>query len=237
MKKSLLAFTLAEVLITLTIIGVIAAITIPNLMQSWRKHEKISQIKSAYSILQNAIKMATAEHGNPDGWDYSGNGKEFSEKYILPYMKYQYICGYGSANSRCFDKGSWYYLARQKSESDDGYGAYNHYQIKLQNGMDLGIYNGSVFKKKPWFVVDVNGQQGPTQAGNDVWGFILYGDENKLRTGWGWVSSFNLGYSYYISGTYNGACTTSAGMSGLACTRVIEQNGWDFPDNYPIKKF
>ena len=45
------AFTLAEVLITLTIIGVIAALTIPNLVQSWRKHERISEIKTAYSII------------------------------------------------------------------------------------------------------------------------------------------------------------------------------------------
>ena len=63
-------FTLAEVLITLTIIGVIAALTIPNLMQAWRKHEKITQIKEAYSIIQNATKMAIAEHGNPDGWNF-----------------------------------------------------------------------------------------------------------------------------------------------------------------------
>ena len=237
MKKSLFAFTLAEVLITLTIIGVIAAITIPNLMQSWRKHEKISQIKSAYSILQNAIKMATAEHGNPDGWDYSGNGKGIAERYIIPYVKYQHICGYES-DSRCFDDGSWYYLNGVKSDSDGGYGATGHYKIKLQNGMDLGVFLiNNVFPHKVWFVVDVNGQQGPTQAGNDVFGFILYGDKNKLETGWGWVSSFELPYSYYEESNYNGACNVTAPQSGPACTRIIEHNGWDFPDNYPIKKF
>ena len=43
MKK--LGFTLAEVLITLTIIGIVAAITIPALMHSMDKTHYISAIK------------------------------------------------------------------------------------------------------------------------------------------------------------------------------------------------
>ena len=50
--KKTKAFTLAEVLITLTIIGVIAALTISNLMQSYRKHQIETGLKSAYSVLQ-----------------------------------------------------------------------------------------------------------------------------------------------------------------------------------------
>ena len=58
------AFTLAEVLITLTIIGVIAALTIPNLMQSYKKHQIETNLKASYTILQNAITMAQSEHGS-----------------------------------------------------------------------------------------------------------------------------------------------------------------------------
>ena len=53
--KNKKAFTLAEVLITLTIIGVIAAITIPNLMQKYTKHQYVVGLKKAYSELSNAI--------------------------------------------------------------------------------------------------------------------------------------------------------------------------------------
>ena len=45
------AFTLAEVLITLTIIGVIAAMVIPNLLQRHLEHEMISRFKKNYNIL------------------------------------------------------------------------------------------------------------------------------------------------------------------------------------------
>ena len=60
-------FTLAEVLITLTIIGVIAALTIPNLMQKWGDHADVQKVKEAYSILSNAYKLMIQENGyNPN---------------------------------------------------------------------------------------------------------------------------------------------------------------------------
>ncbi len=57
------AFTLAEVLITLGIIGVVAAITLPLLVQNYQKMVLKNQFKTAYSIAQNAYKMAEAQLG------------------------------------------------------------------------------------------------------------------------------------------------------------------------------
>lgn len=63
-------FTLAEVLITLGIIGVVAAITIPTLMQNSQDKEKITALKKTYSTLSQAFSMAKAENGDPTNWDY-----------------------------------------------------------------------------------------------------------------------------------------------------------------------
>ena len=52
MKK---AFTLAEVLITLGIIGVVAAMTLPTLVNNTEKKELDAQLTKSYSVLQNAI--------------------------------------------------------------------------------------------------------------------------------------------------------------------------------------
>ena len=52
MKKG---FTLAEVLITLGIIGVVAALTMPTLMSNYRKHQTVTQLKKAYSEISQAI--------------------------------------------------------------------------------------------------------------------------------------------------------------------------------------
>ncbi len=62
------AFTLAETLITLAIIGVVAAMTIPSLVQKYQERTRITQLKKVYSVLSNAYNLAILEHGMPDTW-------------------------------------------------------------------------------------------------------------------------------------------------------------------------
>ena len=62
------AFTLAEVLITLGIIGVVAALTLPTLIQNQQEKEKVVRLKKAYSILNNAIQRAITEDGPISSW-------------------------------------------------------------------------------------------------------------------------------------------------------------------------
>ena len=56
------AFTLAEVLITLGIIGVVAALTMPTLITKYQKKATAAKLKNAYSTLQNAVLMSSREH-------------------------------------------------------------------------------------------------------------------------------------------------------------------------------
>lgn len=49
-------FTLAEVLITLSIIGVVAALTIPTISRKFEKQQYISQYKEMYSVVSQASK-------------------------------------------------------------------------------------------------------------------------------------------------------------------------------------
>lgn len=87
MKK---AFTLAEVLITLGIIGVVAALTMPSLIQSHRKQTTLSKLKKISSVIGQANNLAVVDYG-----DYRENfaqlnadeALEMFEKYYTPYMK------------------------------------------------------------------------------------------------------------------------------------------------------
>lgn len=63
MKLKNFAFTLAEILITLGIIGIIASLTLPPLIQKYHEKQRIVQLKKTYSVLQNAFLMAKAEYG------------------------------------------------------------------------------------------------------------------------------------------------------------------------------
>ena len=66
LKKA--AFTLAEVLITLGIIGVVAALTLPALIQNYHEKQRVTQLKKAYSVMQNAFLMAQEEYGDVTDW-------------------------------------------------------------------------------------------------------------------------------------------------------------------------
>lgn len=252
MNKNSVGFTLAEVLITLTIIGVIAAITIPNLMQKHRKHEIEVGVKAAYSIIQNAVKMSISENGPVDSWNYSGTAT-FAQNYILPYLKVQKICGFNSSSAPhgCFynnsnyiysNNGMWFYINGSAAQ----YESRNHYNVKLQNGMSLGILvtnntNYSKIYKPVAFVFDVNGSAGPTKAGVDVFAFSMDTATGKFWTGAveaAWLGDIKTAEQVLNNTKNTGGCNiNSHNQSGMACARVLEQNSWSFPDNYPIKKF
>lgn len=68
-KNSRLGFTLAEVLITLGIIGVVAAMVIPTLMSNYRKHIIETRVARTYSIISQAVKIAEENFG--EGFDTS----------------------------------------------------------------------------------------------------------------------------------------------------------------------
>ena len=63
------AFTLAEVLITLGVVGVIAAMILPSLIEHYKEKQTIVALKKSYSILNQAFLMATQEYGPPTDWE------------------------------------------------------------------------------------------------------------------------------------------------------------------------
>jgi len=62
------AFTLAETLIVMGIIGVVAALTLPNLNSSTGDKEKVAKVKKIYSNLNDAFGRAQAIYGPLDEW-------------------------------------------------------------------------------------------------------------------------------------------------------------------------
>lgn len=67
--KTNIAFTLAEVLITLGIIGVVAAMTLPALLNSTQHKELQTGLQKAYSVIQQAIQRMSYEEGLDITWD------------------------------------------------------------------------------------------------------------------------------------------------------------------------
>lgn len=93
MKKG---FTLAEVLITLGIIGVVSAITIPTLVTKIQKKQLESQIKVAYAEIQQAMKGAEADGMILDGVLATDESTEVTKQwfntYLAPNLKTETLC-------------------------------------------------------------------------------------------------------------------------------------------------
>ena len=226
------AFTLAEVLITLTIIGVIAVLTIPNLMQAWQKHERIAQIKEAYALLNHAVKLSIAENGPVNEWSDRNNWNHMLEQtYIAPYLKVAKI---------------YKFTGRTIWKAKAPYGDISlNTGIILNNGMRISYYNDTA-NGVLQFIVDVNGEKGPNVEGNDVFRFAVvindggvtnYAKSGEITT---WASRPNPGY--YNTSTFPDIvnrvkqyCCNNSNCS--CCARLIMLNGWKFPDDYPIEKF
>ena len=100
--RKYIGFTLAEVLITLGIIGIVASLTIPMLIQDYRNNVAETRLKKFYSTMNQAIALSINDNGDVETWDYFNheirdkdentinrtydNDKSF-QKYLAPYLK------------------------------------------------------------------------------------------------------------------------------------------------------
>ena len=177
------AFTLAEVLITLTILGVVAALGISSLVQTYKRTMATTKLKMIYSTIQNVIERSEVENGPAERWDWVDNNndsKYFADKYILPYLDYKLLYYHRSSEQQGtypYTKGNnnttRYHTIRDLKGSDyDAIGLMNNIVwIRLKNGMDIGIKRGT----HGWhdggllFWIDINGaNKGKNQVGSDI---------------------------------------------------------------------
>ena len=97
MKQKRAAFTLAEVLITLGIIGIVAAMTLPTLITNYREKQRVIQLKKTYSTLQQAFVRAQEAHGELQYWDLAvtdtGEVDENGQK-VLDYSGEEKVLSY-----------------------------------------------------------------------------------------------------------------------------------------------
>ena len=178
LPKKKLAFTLAEVLITLGIIGVVAAMTIPTLSQKLYEKRTVTQLRAVQSILAQAIKAAEAEDGEVEGWglkqDRSKEDAELIAEKLLKHMKVAHDCGTEpDTNGFCFPNTTYTYLNGNKSPNYANRDYY--YKIVLNNGASIFIqsYPDNTDNDEGYinFNVDVNGPKPPNTVGKDLFDF------------------------------------------------------------------
>ena len=189
------AFTLAEVLITLGIIGVVAAMTMPSLITAKQEKATISTIKKNYSIFANALLMAQNDNGELYTWGITkdADGLNLVSSNLKPYLKIIEDCGVGE-KSDCApgDNGKFKDLAgnkRKESFSSDDY-----YTFRLNDGTAVALIIGNACnnldtKNCVEFYIDTNGKKYPNTLGKDIFYFAGYGSGKLIPAGLGHSSS------------------------------------------------
>ena len=88
-------------LITIGIVGVVASMTLPSVIENHKKQETLSKIKKVYSILSQAQIRAITENGDYEFWENGHliGANDYFNKYYKPYFSILKICnnycGYG----------------------------------------------------------------------------------------------------------------------------------------------
>ncbi|MBR6098398.1 type II secretion system protein [bacterium] len=191
------AFTLAEVLITLGIIGVVAALTMPMLIQSYQERTTVSRVKKMYTTLANAYNLYLAEDNhflettaNPD--DATKVADIFK-----PYLNISKDCG--TSSTACL--ANLTYKLKNGGDSEN-YSADNiYYKLLLNDGSTLWFRgkqsNEDDISGVAFF--DTNGNNPPNKWGHDVFALSIKRDRlaparnfnshcsSERSTGWGCI--------------------------------------------------
>ncbi len=228
MKK---AFTMAEVLITIGIIGVVAAMTIPNLTSHYRKKEIETRLARFYSVMNAAITMSEVDHGPKEYWDKLGksdpdenlalgklNSDEWFNIYLKDYIKYSQVeinditkkvMIYFPDGSLClFDGASFQFWPESKNFED--------YKIgddgEVKNNTELSGIKYFTFFFAPWDNSSLSKYH--YRKGVEPYKYSWDGNIDSLRT------NPRIG------------CQKDVTNERAYCAALIQMNGWTIPKNY-----
>lgn len=207
------AFTLAEVLITLGVIGVVAAITMPTFVVNYQKKQMLTHLKKTYSVLNQAFKLSEIQNGEFDNWeDADIIGRHvFAEKYWVPFLngaKYcaNYVeCGYKEVHP-------WNNLNGDRK---------NNYDIQ-ENGANYFLSDGTFLRfSDAGILFDLNGGKNPNIYGKDV--FLIDFDKKGLIAACPGMTDADI----------IDRCSSTT-KDGICCLRrIINIDNWQVADDYP----
>lgn len=234
-------FTLAEVLITLAIIGVVAALTFPMLLAKYQKQVTVSGLQKSYSVVTNMIRKAEAKHGVISEWSgwsadlpwyiKTRNTQDILENYLAPEAIGTKVYASNSMS------GNFY--VRFMCDTEDN-GADNDAQYKRMDGGDvitssneviqsMRLADGACVGFKPvdgnvaFVYIDINGAKKPNVVGKDFFEFILTYEGKLLPRGYE-LSDEDL--------KNNKNCPISSYYIGDCSAAKIMRAGWRITSDY-----
>lgn len=183
MNNKVLGFTLTEILITLGVVGVVCAITLPTLIDKINMVHFKGLLKEDYSIMLQAHAQIAEENGNfKDGLDYCGsNNNTCLKNAFKKKLKTFKDCNSnnGVNKNKCFISQDNVKFLDGRKASSTNFNNDSTSGIVLSNGSTVAFYNDSpdcnyqLEKRCGWFTLDVNGFKPPNTWGKDIYYFVI----------------------------------------------------------------
>lgn len=168
------AFTLAEVLITLGIIGIVAALTMPNLIANYQKNILRNQLKKSLSVYNQALIQTVEDMGGDTGCFYSQTEPRYTEKSTCAGFMKQFTknlkvvktCKGNSLADGCVPKyHSYPTVVGCSGFSENAINNQNTTYVLADGNI---IISYSSYDIHPLFAFDINGLKGPNKSGYDL---------------------------------------------------------------------
>lgn len=218
MKKKK-AFTLAEVLITLGIIGIVAAMTMPVIIEKHQKKVVATSLKKFYTSINQAVQQSVVDNGDIIYWTYPTTSNSFQE--TLAFYD-TYLRKYINALK-----------VEEIQKDDEVYGTYNYLAVYLPDGSAF-LLRGTQGMDIEFYPEAKNVSKGYSQRTRFAFQFHKNTAENVTPDKY---SSLVEPYTYNWDGTREGLLSNPRfGCEGVThnyCTKLIQDNGWKIPDDYP----
>jgi len=217
------AFTLAEVLITLGIIGVVAGLTLPTLIHNYQNKVLETQFKKSVSLINQFIAQAKLEAEIDIGFAKYCN--ELPDK--IGYLSKTCNSILNKISFGISDDKQYYPIIRNRDiiktynskkivENVGGAGFGIRHTAPLLNGsyINYNINDGYTF----FITVDTNGKKGPNKYGHDIFTFVL---DNKDRlSSWGKPANYS---DEYINEHFTNS-ELAKNRSGMPCNLTTTQS-------------
>ena len=222
--KKIKSFTLAEVLITLVVIGIIAAVTVPVVMANHKKTETATRLKKFYANLSNAVKLAEIENGTSvvEWMEDEGSQvgapvmKNIWDKYLYKYLPYND------------------YIDSDEFESSYGF-EYTHGALACGSAIILNDGTAVCFDGTDNLGFDVNGEKGPNRYGRDIFDFRLLTPLMESEFRYSNIEPKHVYTDFCIDGNCTREAIIEKCRTTGSCTLLLEMDGWEFKDDYPLR--
>ena len=224
---------MAEVLITLGIIGVVVAMTMPTLIQNYKNRVVETRLQKFYSVMNQAVQKAELEYGDKKFWyedvgglktDADGNPIEGSsktddwfQKYLAPHLQiikkevssdgiptYYFPDGSALAASQAGESRDWvFYVGKPE-------------KCRIKHNNDPGIC-AFIFEFYP-------------ASQSNYWKYLYDKGFEPAKVGWNGTKE-NL----YAGNVWACDKTGNTIDSRAYCAALIQYNGWKIPKDYPVR--